>query len=50
MFDLSHPKSLTLIVTVNLDPVPGTFHTQESAQEGVQAILTSMIPHYKPDV
>lgn len=43
-------KSVTLVVTVELDGVPGTFHTPESAQENVQAMLNSMIPHYHPTV
>lgn len=50
MPDLRHPKSVTLEVTINLDPVPGSFHTVESAQEQVQAMLNSMVPHYKPTV
>lgn len=43
-------KTATLIVTIDLDPVPGSFHTVESAQEIVQAMLNSSIPHYNPDV
>jgi hypothetical protein len=43
-------KQVTLTVTVNLDSVPGTFHTVESARESVQTILNDRIPHYKPAV
>jgi len=41
-------KRIKLVVWVDLDPVPGTFHTPESAKENVQAILKSSIPHYNP--
>lgn len=43
-------KRVVLEVDVELDPVPGAFHTAESAQENVQAMLNSMIPHYHPIV
>lgn len=43
-------RCATLTVTVRLDPVYGTFHTPESCQEQVQAILSSSIPHYNPVV
>jgi hypothetical protein len=39
-----------LIVEVELDIIPGAFHTPESAQACVQAILTSRISHYNPRV
>lgn len=41
-------QRVTLTVQVDLDPVPGTFHTKESAVEQVQHILYSSIPHYRP--
>lgn len=41
-------RCATLTVTVRLDPVYGTFHTPESVQEQVQAMLNWMIPHYNP--
>ena len=45
---------LTIVVEVQLDPVPGTFHTEESAQEVVerllQHVLNTNIPHYHPVV
>lgn len=45
-----HRRTLTLEVTVALDPVPGTFHTQESAEKVVQHILDQRIKHYNPVV
>lgn len=41
---------ITLLVDVELDPVPGAFHTPESAERNIQNILSRMIPHYKPTV
>lgn len=41
---------ITLTVGVNLDAVPGAFHTPESAEEAIQAILDNAIGHYKPRV
>lgn len=43
-------ERIMLSVMVDLDPVPGTFHTPESARDSVQAILLSSIPHYEPIV
>lgn len=43
-------KTVTLTVQVDLDPVPGAFHTEEDAAQRVQDILTSSIPHYHPIV
>ena len=40
----------TIIVEVDLDPVPGTFSTKESAEQCVQAILRESIGHYNPQV
>lgn len=41
---------VTLIVEVDLDPVPGLFHTAKSAQETVQSMLDASMPHYNPTV
>lgn len=38
------------VVYVDLDPVPGTFHSQESAQNSIRGILLRAIPHYNPMV
>ncbi len=38
------------VVYVDLDPVPGVFHTQESAQNALTHILRESIPHYNPMV
>ena len=35
-------------LAVDLDPIPGAFHTKEDAKEAVLAILLSRIPHYNP--
>lgn len=43
-------ERIMLHVMVNLDPVPGTFHTPESAREMIEGILISRIPHYDPVV
>lgn len=43
-------KRVALIVHVDLDPVPGTMHTHESAQEVVKNLLINSIPHYWPEV
>jgi hypothetical protein len=46
--------TLTITVEVNLDPIPGAFHTERSAKEAVQDIcrhaLAERIPHYEPIV
>jgi len=38
------------VVIVDLDPIPGAFHTEKSAKENVEAILLNNIPHYHPVV
>lgn len=43
-------QRIKLEVYVDLDPVPGTFHTKESAQNVVRSILAEMIGHYNPIV
>lgn len=42
------PKRMAMLVFVDLDPVPGVFHTKESAVETVNEILKRSIPHYNP--
>lgn len=39
-----------LLVEVNTDPVPGSFHTPESVVEQMNAMLKDFIPWYKPTV
>lgn len=39
---------VAFLVYVDLDPVPGTFHTQESAQNSLRAILNQHMKHYCP--
>lgn len=41
---------IKLEVYVDLDPVPGTFHSKESARNVVDRILKESIPHYNPTV
>lgn len=41
---------IAMTVIVDLDRIPGAFHTPESAVENVNAILLSSIPHYNPVV
>lgn len=43
-------KRARMTVIVDLDPVPGTFHTVESAEEQVRRILREAINHYHPIV
>lgn len=43
-------KKVCIEVWVELDPVPGTMHTAESARETLQTILTNSIGHYNPQV
>lgn len=43
-------KRIKLEVEVDLDPVPGAFHTKERAELAVQYILKNAIPHYNPTV
>jgi len=39
-----------LLVEVNTDPVPGSFHTPESVVKNVTAVLKASIGHYNPTV
>lgn len=39
-----------LQVEVDLDPIPGAFHTKEQARRDVAIMLTMQIPHYNPVV
>lgn len=41
---------IKLAVYVNLDPVPGTFHSADSARNVVSNMLLQRIPHYNPTV
>jgi hypothetical protein len=44
------PKRVKLEVYVDLDPVPGAFHSVDSARNVVGDILQNSIPHYNPTV
>lgn len=39
---------IKLAVYVDLDPMPGTFHSAESARNAVNGLLHQNVPHYKP--
>lgn len=41
---------IMLAAYVDLDPVPGTFHTADSARNAVSGMLKQSIPHYTPVV
>lgn len=44
------PPYTILTIYVNLDPLPGLFHTPESARRTVEGVLKTLIPHYSPKV
>lgn len=41
---------IKLAVTVNLDPMPGVFHTANSAEGVIKRMLINNMGHYNPDV
>jgi hypothetical protein len=43
-------ERILLAVLVDLDPLPGAFHTEEQARDAVEGILLSSIGHYDPVV
>lgn len=43
-------KRVALVVYVDLDPIPGPFHTAESAVNNLRGILEDVINHYNPTV
>lgn len=43
-------KTVKFTVSVELDPLPGAFHTEESARLWIEAILENILPHYNPQV
>lgn len=43
-------ERIKLVVYVDLDPIPGAFHTKESAREIVEGTLKQRIEHYNPQV
>lgn len=43
-------RKTVLLIQVDLDAVPGAFHTPESAKTHIQNILNGTIPHYDPQV
>src|SRR5690606_40444664 len=47
---MSNRERVTFEVTVDLDPMPGMFHTEGSAAAALQEILLDCIEHYHPVV
>lgn len=43
-------ERVALTVLVDLDPIPGGFHTPEQARDAIDALLLSRIGHYSPVV
>lgn len=43
-------KRVKLEVSVDLDPIPGAFHTEEDARKWIQMALDRAIEDYKPEV
>lgn len=43
-------KRIAFVVYVNIDPMPGVFHTDQSALDSLDDILKNAIPHYSPSV
>lgn len=44
------PRRALLTVLIDLDPVPGTMHTGDSAKDAVQSALHNQLGHYNPVV
>lgn len=43
-------ERVSFTIAMDLDPVPGTFHTKEDAKRHIESMLLSYIPHYHPVV
>lgn len=43
-------RTVTFMVTVELDDMPGAMHTEESAQTIVTHVLNQQMSHYNPTV
>lgn len=43
-------KRTVLIIAVDLDPIPGSMHTAESARTIIESRLKDIMPHYNPTV
>ena len=44
------PERIEVTFLIDLDPVPGVFHTPTSARNVIQAVLLERFPHYLPVV
>lgn len=47
---MARRKRVALVVFVDLDPIPGVMHTEDSAQQVVSTYLINNIGHYNPQV
>lgn len=47
---MNYKKRVSFVVDVDLDPVPGTMHTPESAQAVIRNVLYQRMSHYNPVV
>lgn len=43
-------ERIKIEILIDLDPVPGIFHTEESARQTVNALLLERVGHYNPIV
>lgn len=43
-------ERVQLIVLIDLDPVPGAMHTEESARQVIESTLLTRLGHYHPNV
>ncbi len=41
-------ERITVMVRINLDGVPGAFHTADDTVKRIQQMLEECIPHYNP--
>lgn len=41
---------VAVTIIIDLDPVPGAFHTPESARQLIEGMILNAAPHYNPVV
>lgn len=47
---MARRKRVKLEVEIDLDPVPGEFHTDKSARDAIRIVLYHRFGHYNPTV
>lgn len=47
---MNYKHRVAFVVYVDLDPMPGTFHSKESAQNVLRNIIHQRISHYNPTI